>query len=291
MSVPAVCLKLLAVNYQCQFATRRGDDLVGLERGADVPDVVDLDRYLVYDEKRDFVTTFFGQLLFNHLGVSLGWDLTLPPAEKRQKIEASLFTQSRAFDELVRSAEGNCRDFLCIFSRAYFDEFRPSERSRSISIPNVVAAATSWYDAEKATNILAEKEAQTTLTYLVNHVLQGYKSRTFLVESAKTENPKLIRLLNERVVHRLNGTYSHQDRPGIRYDLFTVDYGAFARFRSTVNEVSEQVFWTESDQSQLAEEERRQMVPVDDKRSIRRITFDPDKMEVIGDRQLRLPGM
>jgi hypothetical protein len=89
----------------------------------------------------------------------------------------------------------------------------------------------------------------------------------------------------------LNGTYSHQDRPGIRYDLFTVDYGAFVRFRGTVNQVREEVFWQGEMQDALTEDERRLMVPIDDRRSIRRITFDPDSMTVVGDRQLELPGV
>jgi hypothetical protein len=125
----------------------------------------------------------------------------------------------------------------------------------------------------------------------MNQVLKGYKSRTFLVESSKAESPRLIRLLNERVLHRLNGTYSHPDRPGIRYDLFTVDYGAFVRFRGTVNQVREEIFWQGSAQELLTEDERRLMVPIDDRRSIRRITSDPDSMAVVGDRQLELPGV
>jgi hypothetical protein len=184
---------------------------------------------------------------------------------------------------LVRAAEGNSRDFLCIFSRAYFDEFRQSSASNAISIPNVVKAAGSWFDSEKAGNVFAEKTARETLAHLVNHVLKGYKSRTFLVESSKAENPRLIRLLNERVLHKLNGTYSHPDRPGVRHDLFTVDYGAYARLRETVDAVREPVFWENDERSVLSEEERSLLVPVDDKRSIRRITFDPDDLSVTGD--------
>lgn len=137
LTVPSVSLKLIAVNYQCQFSKRRNGDLLGLERGADIPDVIDLDRYLVYDEKTDFVTSFFGQLLYNHLGVELGWKLEVSSEEKRRHVIAQLFTQERSFIELARASEGNSRDFLCIFSRAYFDEYRRSSMSAAISIPNV----------------------------------------------------------------------------------------------------------------------------------------------------------
>jgi len=285
LSAQPLFLKLLAVNYQCRFSQRLNGDLVGLERGADIPDIIDLDRYLVYDEKREFVTTFFSQVLFNHLGIELSWELNKPSDEKYQHIITKIFTQERAFIELVRAAEGNARDFLCIFSRSYFDEFRQS-RSQAIGIPNIVAAAESWFDREKAANVDAEATARETLEHIMNNVLKGYKSRTFLVETSKAEHSRLIRLLNERVLHRLNGTYSHPDRPGIRYELFTVDYGAFVRFRGTVNAVNEDVFFERD-----ASAEPENTVPVDDKRSIRRITFDPETLDVEGDRQLKFPSM
>jgi hypothetical protein len=144
--------------------------LIGLERGADIPDVVDLDRYFVYDEKREFVASFFAEMLFNHLGIHLNWDLEMPPAEKSKFMQTNLFTQARAFEELVRAAEGNCRDFLCIFARAYFDEFRTATSSQSIGIPNIVAAATSWYDSEKSSNVLAEKTAHETMTFVLEPI-------------------------------------------------------------------------------------------------------------------------
>jgi len=283
LSVPEVCLKILAVNYQCKFAIAQNGGRIGLERGADVPDAIDMDKYLVYDEKREFVTCFFAQLLYNHLGVTLGWDLSAGKSQKESHLIKSLFTQQKTFVELVRAAEGNCRDFLCVFSRAYFEHFRQSSASKTISIDNVVAAATSWFETEKAGNVYADKTSRETLTYLVNNVLKGYKSRTFLVESSKAENPRLVGLLNERVLHRLGGTYSHPDKPGIRHDLFSVDYGAYAQLRGTVNQVREHAFWEPDEQTALSDKERELLVPVDDKRSIRRITFDPDDLTATGD--------
>jgi len=281
LSVPQISAKILAVNYQCQFAKRVGSDLIGLERGADIPNVIDMDRYLVFDEKRDYVPMFFGQVLYNHVGVALSWEMELSAAEKLTHVQR-LFTHAKAFEELVRAAEGNCRDFLCIFTRAFFDEFRQSTESKSISIPNVVKAAISWFDQEKAANVYAEEAARETLAFLMERVLKGYKARTFLVESTKAEHPRLVRLLNERVLHRLSGTYHHPDRPGIRHDLFTVDYGAFVRLRGTINEIREEVFWEMDDPDRLTPSDRNLMVPVDDKRSIRRITFDPDTVSVTG---------
>jgi len=277
-SIPAISLKLVAVNYQCQFSKLESGNIIGLQRGADIPDIVDLDGYLIFAERGDVVADFFAQVLYNHLGVELQWDLSADLLQKRLMTEA-LFTQRDTFFELVRAAEGNWRDFLCIFAKAYFDEFRTSTASKSVSKPNIVRAATEWFDSEKLASIRAEKEVVDTLTYVMDKVLKGYKSRTFMVETDRTDHPRLVRLLNERIFHKLSGTYATKDRAGVRYDLFSVDYGAFARFRGTARQVDERIFL---DSAGLESDQRGLLVPVDDRRSIRRIIFDPNDGSIRG---------
>jgi hypothetical protein len=277
LAVPRISLKILAVSYQCQFLEVVKGARIGIERGADITDVLDLDIYLIYDEKSDFVTDFFAQVLYNHLGAELGWNLSATPQEKMDAV-LELFTQRPAFVELVRSAEGNCRDFLCIFSRAYFEGFRQVGGASAVSIPHVRNAASSWFDTEKHANIRGEGSPAQTLEYIVNSVVSGYKSRTFMVESSKASHRDLTRLLNERLLHRIPGYYSHPDRPGVRYEIFTIDYGAYVRFKGTVNEPHELVIAQTKDLPRLTGREREYMVPLDDKRSIRRIIFDPEKL-------------
>lgn len=279
LPIQAVSVKLLAVNYQCKFSEHVDGNLVGMQRGADFTDVIDIDKYLVFDEHSAFVSEFFGQLLYNHLGAELGWDLSVPKY-KKIGITKRLFTQEAAFTELVRAAEGNCRDLICIFAKAYLEGYRQSQASKSISIPQVCSASSSWYTNEKEANIKTEPKSQRTLAYLLDRVLKGYKPRTFLVEVGKEEHPNLIRLLNERILHRLNEVYSHPDKPGLRYELFTLDHGAYVRFRGTVNEPRQEVFFETSEVEALGEEEQRSIVPFDDRRSIRRIVFDPDSLAV-----------
>lgn len=279
LTVPTISAKILAVNYQCIFAQQIDGNTVGLQRGADFTDVIDIDQYLVFDEKGSQVTEFFGQLLFNHLAAELGWDLSLNTDEKIRKVKR-LFTQENAFIELVRAAEGNCRDFICIFAKAYLEGFRQSSSAKTITIPHIRDAAGAWYTSEKESNIRAEKEVRETISFLLDRVLKGYKSRTFLVESGREEHPRLLRLLNERILHRLNAKYSHPDRPGLRYELFTLDYGAYVAYRGTVNEPTQQALFTEEELKSLSESEKLGIVPYDDRRSIRRIVFDPERLVV-----------
>lgn len=279
LTVPTISIKILAVNYQCKFSEQIAGNVLGMQRGADFTDVVEIDRYFVFDENNAPVTLFFAQLLYNHLGAELAWDLTLPAQAKLRAI-IRLFTQEPAFTELVRAAEGNCRDLICIFSKAYLEGFRQARGATGISIAQVCNAAAAWYTSEKESNIRSEAAALETINFLLDRVLRGYRSRTFLVEVGKEDHPRIIRLLNERILHRLNAVYSHPDRPGLRYEIYTLDFGAYVRYRGTVNEPVQEIFFDPASPPDLPDEKLGAIVPLDDKRSIRRIVFDPDRLEV-----------
>lgn len=274
LSVPQISIKILAVSYQCQLSQQTERGIIGIQRGADIPDVIDFDGYFIYEENPGLVTEFFAQVLYNHVGAELGWDLDVGSEEKSSRV-LDLFTQQPAFTELVRAAEGNCRDFLCIFSKSFFEGYKQHGGANAISIPHVRSAAASWFDNEKYANVRDEKGPHDALTFIINKVITGYKSRTFMVEASKSRAQVLTRLLNERILHKLSGFYSHRDRAGERYELFCVDYGAYVRFKGTVNEPYQSVMPLTSDLASLNDDERRYMVPLDDKRSIRRIVFDP----------------
>jgi hypothetical protein len=278
MTIPQVCIKLLAVSYQCLLSKQTDEGVIGIQRGADITDVLDFDSYLIYDENPKLVTGFFSQVLYNHIGAELNWDLTVTDEEKAKRVQ-SIFTQNNAFIELVRAAEGNCRDFLCIFSRAFWEGYR-QKGGKAISIAHIRDAAASWFDSEKYVNVRDEALPNEALTFIINNIIKGYKSRTFMVEASKAQHQIMTRLLNERVLHKLSGFYSHKDRPGERYELFTIDYGAYVRFVGTVNEPYQIALPFTEELGNLSNEEQYLMVPIDDKRSIRRIVFDPDSLRV-----------
>lgn len=275
MTIPQVCVKLLTVNYQCQLSKQTAEGIIGIKRGADITDVVDFDAYLIYDDNPKLVTEFFSQVLYNHLGVELGWNLQVPSDEKAKRI-TNIFTQQNTFVELVRAAEGNCRDFLCIFSGAFW-KYRQRGDAKAISIPHIHDAASDWFTNEKYVNIKDEAILNRTFLFILNNILKRYKSRTFMVEASKAQSGVLTRLLNERLLHRLPRFYSHQDYPGERYELFNIDYGAYVQFK-ILKEYQPPLLALDS--PELTTNEQRFMVPFDDKRSIRRIVFDPDALKI-----------
>ncbi|MGD0352118.1 MAG: hypothetical protein ABSB38_01255 [Dehalococcoidia bacterium] len=287
MTIPEICIKLLALSYQCDLSKQISEGVIGIKLGADIPDVLDFDSYLIYDEKPIFVSEFFSQVLYNHLGAELNWDLKITGQEKSKRI-IDIFTQNKAFTELVRAAEGNCRDFLCIFGNAYWEGYRKQEDVKAISMSHVRDAAASWFDNEKYANIRNDILPSMALMYIFNNLIKGYKSRTFMVETSKSKHEILTRLLNERVLHKLPRFDSHKDKPGERYELFTIDYGAYVRFIGTVYEPNQgmvkngyQAKMHFADEVVTVQDEEQEfMVPHDDRRSVRRIVFDPDAIKI-----------
>jgi len=94
-----------------------------------------------------------------------------------------------------------------------------------------------------------------------------------MVPAESVDHPLVRRLFAARVLHPLNTEWSHPDRPGERYSLVTVDYGAYASFKGTRNEPQACFFWTEE------LERPDDLVPLDDRRSIRRIVVTAETMD------------
>ncbi len=275
-SLPIISLKIMAVNYQCIFSLNIDGNNIGMQRGADITDVIDIDTYFVYDENPDQVNNIFSQILYNHLAVDLNWDLQKTVAEKYDFI-TDLFTNKLTFSELVRSSEGNARDFLCIFTRAYYNGYLASSKSNKISIPNIEKAAYDWFESEKLSNINVDITLQKGLKYILEKVIKGYNARTFMIREDQSLNEYILRLLNERILHKLNIRYSSRKEPGTRYNLFTLDFGAYIRFKGTEYQ-PEDLFYDTKDITLSPEDAEGSYVPIDDKRSIRNIILNPDEM-------------
>ena len=80
------------------------------------------------------------------------------------------------------------------------------------------------------------------------------------------------RLFDARVLHHLQRGYADKDNPGIRYNIYTLDYGTYVDLLGTSKQPSPD-FTTD----RLGEKEF--VVPFDDKRSIRRIILPQSALE------------
>lgn len=111
----------------------------GIELGADVAANLDLDEFMVFEQNEERARSFFRGLLFKH--ITAGQEGEPDPAVTAVKTEADFiresFTDRRAFDELVRAAEGVPRDAINIAAtagaprhRAHFASAIPGQRHR-----------------------------------------------------------------------------------------------------------------------------------------------------------------
>jgi hypothetical protein len=102
---------------------------------------------------------------------------------------------------------------------------------------------------------------------IIHDVIGSRQARAFLASRAVQKHPLLQRLCDARVLHLVQRGYADKDNPGVRYNIYCIDYGAYVDLIGTRSQP----------QLDLLLEGAAEMpsdspvVPLDDKRSIRRI--------------------
>ena len=92
-----------------------------------------------------------------------------------------------------------------------------------------------------------------------------------MVSRALEKHPGISRLFDLRIIHLIHKGYADKDNPGIRYNIYTLDYGTYVDFKKTSRE-------PKLDFTQREEDEKDFIVPFDDKRSIRRIILTEENL-------------
>lgn len=270
LPLQAVSVKIGAIEQQSQFRdTLPNGTTIGLELGADIFANVDLDEFMVFEQNEARARDFFKGLIFKHLtSGQLGNVVDLQGPGDVIKFG---FSDTRAFDELVRAAEGVPRDALNIASKA---ALRAGDSK--ISVPQVRVAARSWFQTDKEGALKGRPEASRLLAWIIDDVIRGKRARAFLVDQLSASDPLLLTLFDARVLHVVRRGYSAQDEPGKRYDVWAIDYGAYVDLIQTksapdVNALFDLVDSTDS----LGERRAGQTeVPAQDLRAIRRAILD-----------------
>ena len=268
---PTVVTKIASLEYRSNFGERRNHDFLGFELGSDIATALDIDDYFVYDRNPDAVTSAFREMLFLHIKS----ELPDAYAEGALKVSTSeqfarrLFTEPGTFEELVRASEGVPRDMINIFTTAYFDAHR---RSRdNIDRKAVVEAARQWFEKDKAQNL--EDDLQEVLRRIVDEVIGHRRARSFLIPRELERHPVIRRLFDSRVLHLMQRGYADKDNPGLRYNIYTLDYGTYVDLLNTKKE-------PQVEMEEITGPTEELVVPFDDKRSIRRITLSEEILTV-----------
>ena len=215
-----VTVKIAAIEQRSHFSavTEQGDHL-GFELGADISADIDLDDFVTFDNDAARAKSFFAELLTRHVNAHLDPHL---PGLTAEEFTREVFADARAFAELVRAAEGVPRDALnvAIVAAEHAD-------NRRISVRDVRAAARTWYRRDKAPAAMANPDAWELLLWVIDRVIGPRRGRAFLVPAADSQHPLIRSLYDARVLHVVRRNIALRDRPGIRYHVYTIDYGCY----------------------------------------------------------------
>ena len=199
---------------------------VGIELGADVSTAVNLDDYMVFDNDDHKAVAFFRSLFYKHTCAELE-DAKAGLPKDESSLIAAAFTQSNAFEEIVRACEGVPRDAINILSAA-----AQRANESTISVGDVRTAAQNWYLGSKDSAVSTHDEAKRLLSWLVDKVIKERRAKGFLLE-AGVRDPLVDFLYDERVLHVLRKGISAKDQPGRRYNVYGIDYGCYVDLIST----------------------------------------------------------
>jgi hypothetical protein len=223
LPLQAFTVKIAAIEQQTRFRETRPDGTtIGIELGADVAANVDLDEFMVFEQNQSRARDFFRGLLFKHLTAGVDTGEQVMALNTEQDLIRLGFTDSRAFDELVRAAEGVPRDAINIAAKA---ALRAGERR--VSVPDVRAAARTWFQSDKEAALRSREDALRLLSWIIDKVIKEKRARGFLVNRKSSSAPLLMALFDARVLHLVRRGYSAQDEPGERYEVYVIDYGAY----------------------------------------------------------------
>lgn len=258
-----ITIKIGAIEHRSNFKIQKGiSEYVGIETGADMTSI-NLDEFMVFDNNEYLSIDFFKNLLFKHIN-------SLLPENIRYKYSDELinatFTQTNAFEEFVRASEGVPRDAINILIQA-----ATKASSANISIKNVRDAARIWYNRDKEKSVSSSPEAIRLLRWIIDEVIGRRNARAFLLRT-DTENGLIDYLYDSRVIHIIKQSVSSQETPGIRYNVYSIDYGCYVDLKNTSREPRGlfEAEWAE-DQSGFIS------VPQNDYRAIRRAVLDLDE--------------
>jgi hypothetical protein len=259
-----VVVKIAAIEHRSSFFQGRDrGEYVGLELGADVSADINLDDFLVFESNQDRSLHFFKNLLFRHLKAT-GSDF----AEIRtpDQLMQLLFTQTNAFEELVRASEGVPRDALNLATKIVTKAF-----GAKASVADVRSSARDWYLQDKAAPVQSNAKLYSILDHIIDSVIGERKARAFLFKS-NHRNSYIDRLYDARVIHTLKKNISSRDNPGTRYDAYKIDYGCYVELINT-QKAPGGLF--PGDEVEFID------VPVDDYRSIRRAILNEEAIEAL----------
>lgn len=255
----SISVKIGAIERRSRFQIHlSSNDYVGIELGGDASADLNMDDFMLFDNDEDRAIAFFRSLIFRHVKALSEESGVEIPGDSNGLIQAA-FTQENVFREFVRAAEGIPRDAFYILSLAAQKDF-----GSSISMDTIRRCSKTWYQRDKETAVSANSNALTLLHWIIDSVIGHRRARAFLLRRGASHD-LVDSLFDSRVLHLLKRNISAHDQPGVRYDVYKIDYGCYVDLLSTARSPQGLLNLDEGGYSE---------VPPDDYRAIRRAILD-----------------
>lgn len=234
-----ISVKIAAVEYRARFSEQldRRHNVLGFELSGDIFTALNLDEQYVWARRRKQMTDLFARILYSHLrsesGNVSGIENYLGTRHGITDATACvrrLFAGSRAFPELVRAGGGVPRDFLTVFTKAFFRAAQA--RRETIDAAAVREAGTEHYEDSKVLNVGEDEEK--ILRLLLGECVGRRGHAIFLVSKRIETHPVLESLVDYRLLHPVERSY-RPDAMGLEapFNVYSFDYGAYAHLMGT----------------------------------------------------------
>jgi hypothetical protein len=261
---PRIVIKIASLEYRSNFGERLlSGQILGFELGCDISTGLDIDDYYVFDRNPEVITEAFTEMLFRHIRSELPERYLAETygIHSGRIFVGRLFVNRNAFEELVRASEGVARDLISIFFSAYFASQRKGKER--IERKAILEAAGQWFEQDKSKNL--DDTLREALQRIIEEVIGKRKARSFLLPSNLENHIIIQRLFDARVLHLMQRGYADKDNPGVRYNIYTLDYGTYVGLLGTTKQPDLGLkVASDAPSSDF-------VVPFDDKRRIRRI--------------------
>ncbi len=260
-----ITVKIGAIEKRSQFQLSwESGDYIGIELGGDASADLNMDDFMVFDNDERKAYEFFRNMIFQHfLTLKAEIDDSNMPKSENELVKLG-FTQENVFRELVRAAEGIPRDAFYILSIAAQKDY-----NRAISMDTIRKSSKMWYQRDKEAAVSANPQSLELLHWIIDKVIAHRRARAFLLQR-NIRSELIDSLFDGRVLHLLKKNISAHDQPGLRYDVYKIDYGCFVDLLSTAKSP---LGLFENDQGDILH------VPPDDYRAIRRAVLNIEEFE------------
>lgn len=226
-----VTVKIAAIDQRTNLSIfDTENNRIGIEIGADIAASQNLDEYMVFDNDELKAMDFFKELLYHHFrGIASMEEIIELNILKSEDLINAAFTQINTFSEFVRASEGVPRDAINILGIAAM-----KAADSKISMEHIRTAARIWYSRGKEKAISTHDKAYELLRWIRDEVIGKRNARAFLLQTNQ-KDPLIEYLFDSRVLHIIKDNVSGKDTPGVRYNVYSIDYGCYVDLMNTAN--------------------------------------------------------